>query len=83
MSFLQVVDFMGSLLQRACVGLDPGRGPGSGNPVESDTLSMGVGLLATLLSGPQVLKPRAPCVHCVVMAIGYQILQVHLIIIMH
>ncbi|KAI4823320.1 hypothetical protein KUCAC02_011913 [Chaenocephalus aceratus] len=50
----QVVDFMGSLLQRACVGLDPGRGPGSGNPVESDTLSMGVGLLATLLSGPQL-----------------------------
>lgn len=50
----QVVDFMVSLLQRACVGLDQGIGPGLGNPVESDTLSMGVGLLATLLSGPQL-----------------------------
>ena len=47
---------MVSLLQRACVGLDQNTGPGLGNPVESDTLSMGVGLLATLLSGPQVLK---------------------------
>ncbi|XP_010777663.1 transport and Golgi organization protein 6 homolog [Notothenia coriiceps] len=45
---------MGSLLQRACVGLDQGTGPGLGNPVESDTLSMGVGLLATLLSGSQL-----------------------------
>ncbi|KAK5868083.1 hypothetical protein PBY51_012526 [Eleginops maclovinus] len=50
----QVVDFMVSLLQRACVGLDQNTGPGVGNPVESDTLSMGVGLLATLLSGPQL-----------------------------
>lgn len=53
---LQVVDFMVSLLQRACVGLDLASGPGLGNPVESQTLSMGMSLVATLLSGPQVLK---------------------------
>lgn len=53
--FLQVVDFMVSLLQRACVGLDQATGPNRGNPVESQTLSMGIGLVATLLSGPEVL----------------------------
>ncbi|XP_037622900.1 transport and Golgi organization protein 6 homolog [Sebastes umbrosus] len=50
----QVVDFMVSLLQRACVGLDQATGPNRGNPVESQTLSMGIGLVATLLSGPQL-----------------------------
>ncbi|KAM3870059.1 transport and Golgi organization protein 6 homolog [Diretmus argenteus] len=50
----QVVDFMVSLLQRACVGLDQATGPVTGNPVESQTLSMGMGLVATLLSGPQL-----------------------------
>lgn len=46
---------MGSLLQRACVGLSKDTAPSPGNPVESQTLSMGMGLVATLLSGPQVL----------------------------
>ncbi len=46
---------MVSMLQRACVGLDQGTDPSLGNPVESQTLSMGMGLVATLLSGPQVL----------------------------
>ncbi|XP_034541556.1 transport and Golgi organization protein 6 homolog [Notolabrus celidotus] len=50
----QVVDFLVSLLQRACVGLESTAGPGPGNPVESETLSMGIGLVATLLSGPQL-----------------------------
>ncbi|XP_059192150.1 transport and Golgi organization protein 6 homolog isoform X2 [Centropristis striata] len=50
----QVVDFMVSLLQRACVGLDQATGPNPGNPVESQTLSMGMGLVATLLSEPQL-----------------------------
>ncbi|XP_019112739.2 transport and Golgi organization protein 6 homolog isoform X2 [Larimichthys crocea] len=50
----QVVDFMVSLLQRACVGLDQATGPCLENPVESQTLSMGMGLVATLLSGPQL-----------------------------
>lgn len=52
---LQIVDFLLSLFQRACVGLNQATGPNLGNPVESQTLSMGIGLLATLLSGPQVL----------------------------
>ncbi|TDH09249.1 hypothetical protein EPR50_G00084890 [Perca flavescens] len=50
----QVVDFMVSLLKRACVGMDPATGPNRGNPVESQTLSMGMGVVATLLSGPQL-----------------------------
>ncbi|XP_028287966.1 transport and Golgi organization protein 6 homolog [Parambassis ranga] len=50
----QVVDFMLSLLQRACVGLGRTPGPSVENPVESQTLSMGMGLVATLLSGPQL-----------------------------
>uniref|UniRef100_A0A3Q1F1J6 Transport and golgi organization 6 homolog (Drosophila) n=1 Tax=Acanthochromis polyacanthus TaxID=80966 RepID=A0A3Q1F1J6_9TELE len=50
----QVVDFMVTLLQRACVGLDQASPPRVGNPVESQTLSMGMGLVATMLSGPQV-----------------------------
>lgn len=53
---LQIVDFLLSLFQRACAALDQATGPGVGNPVESQTLSMGIGLLATLLSGPQVLS---------------------------
>nr|XP_046250664.1 transport and Golgi organization protein 6 homolog [Scatophagus argus] len=51
----QVVDFMVSLFQRACVSLDQTTGPSPGNPVESQTLSMGMGLVATLLSGPQLV----------------------------
>lgn len=39
------------------MGLDQATGPCLGNPVESQTLSMGMGLVATLLSGPQVLNP--------------------------
>ncbi|KAF7647712.1 hypothetical protein LDENG_00168050 [Lucifuga dentata] len=46
----QVVDFMVSLLQRACVSLDDATAQ---NPIESQTLSLGMGLVATLLSGPQ------------------------------
>ncbi|XP_036962015.1 transport and Golgi organization protein 6 homolog isoform X2 [Acanthopagrus latus] len=50
----QVVDFMVTLLQRACVGLDQATGPSLGNPVENQALSMGMGLVATMLSGPQL-----------------------------
>ncbi|XP_024138311.1 transport and Golgi organization protein 6 homolog [Oryzias melastigma] len=50
----QVVDFMVTLLQRACVGLDNVPKPHLENPVESQTLSMGMGLVATILSTPQV-----------------------------
>ncbi|XP_044048294.1 transport and Golgi organization protein 6 homolog isoform X2 [Siniperca chuatsi] len=50
----QVVDFMVSMLQRSCVGLDQATGPSLGNPLESQTLSMGMGLVAILLSGPQL-----------------------------
>ncbi|XP_040895132.1 transport and Golgi organization protein 6 homolog [Toxotes jaculatrix] len=50
----QVVDFIVSLIQRACVGLDQVTDLSLGNPVESQTLSMGMGLVATLLSGPQL-----------------------------
>ncbi|XP_013871124.1 transport and Golgi organization protein 6 homolog isoform X2 [Austrofundulus limnaeus] len=57
----QVVDFMVSLLQRACVGLDVASGPGLGNPVETQTLSMGMGLVATLLSGPQIRAEDYSC----------------------
>jgi len=44
---LQVVGFIASMLQRACVSLERG----TDSPVESQTLSMGIGLVATLLSG--------------------------------
>lgn len=44
-----------SMLQRALVGLDQAPGPNLGNPVESETLRMGMGVVATLLSGPEVL----------------------------
>lgn len=57
----QVVDFMGSLLQRACVGLSKDTAPSPGNPVESQTLSMGMGLVATLLSGPQLSSEDYSC----------------------
>ncbi|XP_054896550.1 transport and Golgi organization protein 6 homolog [Poeciliopsis prolifica] len=57
----QVVDFMVSLLQRACVGLDGTSAPGVGNPVESQTLSMGMGLVATLLSAPQISAQDYSC----------------------
>ncbi|XP_034031600.1 transport and Golgi organization protein 6 homolog isoform X2 [Thalassophryne amazonica] len=49
----QVVDFMVSLLERASVGVEQ-TGPSLENPVESQTLSMGMGLVATLLSGPEL-----------------------------
>ncbi|XP_054476593.1 transport and Golgi organization protein 6 homolog isoform X2 [Anoplopoma fimbria] len=52
----QVVDFLMSLIQRACVGLDQAPGPNLGNPVESETLRMGMGVVATLLSGPELSK---------------------------
>ncbi|XP_043981739.1 transport and Golgi organization protein 6 homolog [Gambusia affinis] len=57
----QVVDFMVSLFQRACVGLDGTSAPGVGNPVESQTLSMGMGLVATLLSAPQISAQDYSC----------------------
>ncbi|KAL6107428.1 tango6 [Pungitius sinensis] len=50
----QVVDFLMSLLQRACVGLDQASGPVLGSPVESETLRLGMGVVATLLSGPKL-----------------------------
>lgn len=50
----QVVGFVESLLQRSCVGLDQASGPNADSAVESQTLSMGMGLVATLLSGPQL-----------------------------
>ncbi|XP_059362604.1 transport and Golgi organization protein 6 homolog isoform X2 [Carassius carassius] len=43
----QVLGFIVSMLQRACVSLERG----TDSPVESQTLSMGIGLVATLLSG--------------------------------
>ncbi|XP_077372468.1 transport and Golgi organization protein 6 homolog [Festucalex cinctus] len=51
---IQVVDFVDSLLQRACIILDQENGVITENPIESQTLSMGMGLVATLLSGPQL-----------------------------
>uniref|UniRef100_A0A1A8J4T5 Transport and golgi organization 6 homolog n=1 Tax=Nothobranchius kuhntae TaxID=321403 RepID=A0A1A8J4T5_NOTKU len=54
----QVVDFMVSLLQRACVGPDMSSG---WNPIESQTLSMGMGLVATLLSAPQLGAEEYSC----------------------
>ncbi|KAF3689280.1 Transport and Golgi organization protein 6 -like protein [Channa argus] len=50
----QVVDFIVSLIQRACIGLDQATGPSLENPIETQTLSMGMGLVATLLSGPKL-----------------------------
>ncbi|XP_059917132.1 transport and Golgi organization protein 6 homolog isoform X1 [Gadus macrocephalus] len=51
----QVVGFVVSLLQRACAGLGQASGPTTEQPVESETLSMAMGLVATLLSEPQKL----------------------------
>uniref|UniRef100_A0A8B9KYV5 Transport and golgi organization 6 homolog (Drosophila) n=1 Tax=Astyanax mexicanus TaxID=7994 RepID=A0A8B9KYV5_ASTMX len=50
--FSLVVAFIESMLQRACVGAELG----SENAVESQTLSMGMGLIATLLSGAAQLS---------------------------
>ncbi|XP_035011747.2 transport and Golgi organization protein 6 homolog [Hippoglossus stenolepis] len=50
----QVVDFIVTLVQRACAGLDRVTEPSPENPIESQTLSMGMGLVATLLSGPEL-----------------------------
>lgn len=50
----QVVSFIEAMLQRACVGLEHG----SESSVESQTLSMGMGLVATLLSGAAQLIPE-------------------------
>ncbi len=44
---IQVIGFIVSMLQRACVSLERG----TDSPVESQTLSMGMGLVAILLSG--------------------------------
>lgn len=52
---LQVVDFIASMIQRACVCLDQATDQRLGSPIESQTLSMGMGLVATVLSGPKVL----------------------------
>lgn len=57
----QVVDFIASLLQRACVGLGDDPSSSCENPVESQTLSMGMGLVATLLSVPQVSSEDYRC----------------------
>uniref|UniRef100_H2RPL6 Transport and golgi organization 6 homolog (Drosophila) n=1 Tax=Takifugu rubripes TaxID=31033 RepID=H2RPL6_TAKRU len=46
----QVVDFLATLFQRACVGLDQASNPGLVNLVDRETLSLGMGLLASLLS---------------------------------
>ncbi|XP_062860250.1 transport and Golgi organization protein 6 homolog [Trichomycterus rosablanca] len=46
----QVVRFIETMLQRVCVTLEHG----SGKTVESQTLSTGMGLVATLLSGAQL-----------------------------
>ncbi|XP_061678940.1 transport and Golgi organization protein 6 homolog [Syngnathoides biaculeatus] len=51
---IQVVDFIVALLQRGCIGLVQANGIIIGNPVDTQTLSMGMGLVATLLSGPQL-----------------------------
>ncbi|XP_049580174.1 transport and Golgi organization protein 6 homolog [Syngnathus scovelli] len=51
---IQVVDFIDSLLQRACIVLEKANGVIIENPIENQTLSMGMGLVATLLSGPQL-----------------------------
>ncbi|XP_077424647.1 transport and Golgi organization protein 6 homolog isoform X2 [Vanacampus margaritifer] len=57
----QVVDFIDSLLQRACIVLDQENGVITENPIESQTLSMGMGLVATLLSGPQLTADVYSC----------------------
>nr|XP_061825761.1 transport and Golgi organization protein 6 homolog [Nerophis lumbriciformis] len=51
---IQVVGFIVSLLERACIGLDQTSCLSIGNPIESQTLTMGMGLVATLLSEPQL-----------------------------
>lgn len=53
-----MVEFLAALFQRACVGLDGASRPGLVNVIDSESLSMGMGLLATLLSEPQVLRAR-------------------------
>ncbi|XP_061102382.1 transport and Golgi organization protein 6 homolog [Conger conger] len=50
----QVVGFMVSLLERACVAV----GRGCDSPVETQTLSMGMGLVATLLAGDMQLTSQ-------------------------
>lgn len=60
MWFLQVLDFLAALFQRACVGLVGASGPGLVTVVDGEGLSLGMGLLATLLSEAQVLKWSPP-----------------------
>ncbi|KAG7468448.1 hypothetical protein MATL_G00142980 [Megalops atlanticus] len=50
----QVVQFIVAMLERACVGLDHG----SEGPVETQTLSMGMGLVATMLAGNMQLSAQ-------------------------
>lgn len=57
----QVVGFVVSLLQRACVALSDDPLSSCESPVESQTLSMGMGLVATLLSFPQVSSEDYRC----------------------
>lgn len=49
----QVVEFIVANPHRACVGMD--QVWGVEGPVETKTLSMGMGLMATLLSGPSLV----------------------------
>ncbi|KPP67672.1 hypothetical protein Z043_113713 [Scleropages formosus] len=49
---VQVVEFVEAMLQRACVGL----AHGSGGTVETQSLSMGMGLVATMLTGAMELS---------------------------
>lgn len=61
-----------SMLQRACVGLDQVQA--AAGPVETQTLSMGMGLVATLLSGPSpVLHTQLGNTHHSVQATGFTI----------
>ncbi|KAL0968205.1 hypothetical protein UPYG_G00263820 [Umbra pygmaea] len=52
----QVVDFIVAMLERACLGLDQNHGVEG--PVDMQTLSMGMGLVATLLSGSSPLSAQ-------------------------
>ncbi|KAK7891995.1 hypothetical protein WMY93_023958 [Mugilogobius chulae] len=62
----QVVDFIHSLLQRASVGLGDFPINSCENTVDSQTLSMGMGLVATLLSVPQVSSEDYRCMTCLI-----------------
>ncbi|XP_028813874.1 transport and Golgi organization protein 6 homolog [Denticeps clupeoides] len=50
----QAMEFIAAMLQRACVCLEKG----CEGPVEAETLRMGMGLVATMLSAPTQLSPE-------------------------